>query len=108
MPAIFFINYFLAIQPKHIKLQREANKQVLFVTDIFGRNVKLKRIKLCSLHYQDGSIEKIHHREMRRRSKPFRQNKKDSSQIRLNKYIANSGICSDVRLTNLLRQALLV
>ena len=31
---------------------------------------------------------------MRRRSKPFRQNKKDSSQIRLNKYIANSGICS--------------
>ena len=31
---------------------------------------------------------------MRRRPKPFRQNKKDSSQIRLNKYIANSGICS--------------
>ena len=31
---------------------------------------------------------------MRRRPKPFHQNKKDSSQIRLNKYISNSGICS--------------
>lgn len=45
-------------QPLSISNYNEANKQVLFVTDIFGRNVKLKKNQVMFLHYQDGSIDK--------------------------------------------------
>ena len=45
-------------QPQGISNYNEANKQVLHVTDVFGRNVKLKNNQVMFLHYQDGSIEK--------------------------------------------------
>ena len=45
-------------QPQSISNYNEANQQLLFVTDVFGRNVKLKKNQVMFLHYQDGSIEK--------------------------------------------------
>ena len=45
-------------QPQSISDYNEANQQLLFVTDVFGRNVKLKKNQVMFLHYQDGSIEK--------------------------------------------------